>query len=175
MTVQTKVKTKRYMVYALIILLAHFLQNVVPVFPKILSVRPLLLVSVAVCIAMFEGEIVGAVAGFVSGVLWDTVTVTADGYNALFLMLACAVCGVLLRIFMRNNIVTYMIMNSAITFIYLVTYVLFFISARGIDDAWQVFFRCYLPMGIYSLLLTPGWYVFIRSVNRKFSYDYTEY
>ena len=60
MTVQTKVKTKRYLVYALIILLAHFLQNVVPIFPEIASVRPLLLIPVAVCIAMFEGEIVGA-------------------------------------------------------------------------------------------------------------------
>ncbi len=175
MTVQTKIKTKRYIVYALIIFLAHILQNVVPVFPELLSVRPLLLVSVAVCISMFEGEIVGAAAGVIAGVLWDTVTVTADGYNALFLMVACAVCGVLLRIYMRNNIVTYLIMNSAITFVYLITYVLFFISARGIDSVGLIFLTSYLPMGIYSLVLTPMWYIFIRSVNRKFSFDYTEY
>ncbi len=175
MTVQTKIKTKRYIVYALIIFLAHILQNVVPVFPELLSVRPLLLVSVAVCISMFEGEIVGAAAGVIAGVLWDTVTVTADGYNALFLMVACAICGVLLRIYMRNNIVTYLIMNSAITFVYLITYVLFFISARGIDSVGLIFLTSYLPMGIYSLVLTPMWYIFIRSVNRKFSFDYTEY
>ena len=175
MTVQTKVKTKRYLVYALIILLAHVLQNIIPIFPEMFSVRPLLLVSVAVCISMFEGEIIGALAGILSGMLWDTVTVTADGYNALYLMLACAICGVLLRVFMRNNIVTYMIMNSAITLIYLISYVLFFVSARGIDDAGRIFFRYYLIMGIYSVLLTPVWYVFIRSVYRKFSYDYTEY
>lgn len=175
MTVQTKVKTKRYAVYTLIVFFAHILQNVVPVFPEILSVRPLLLVSVAVCISMFEGEIVGAIAGIIAGILWDTVTVTADGYNALFLMVACAICGVLLRIFMRNNIVTYLIMNSAITFVYLITYVLFFVSARGIDGAGAVFFIYYLPMGIYSLILMPMWYIFIRAVYRKFSYDYTAY
>ncbi len=135
MTVQIKVKTKRYLLYALIIFLAHILQNTVPVFPEIASVRPILLIPVAVCIAMFEGEIVGAGAGILAGILWDTVTVTADGYVALYLMLACAVCGVLLRVFMRNNIVTYLIMCSGIIFIYIVTYVLFFISARGIDGA----------------------------------------
>ena len=175
MNVQTKIKTKRYLMYALIIFLAHILQNIVPVFPESVSVRPILLIPVAVCIAMFEGELVGAVAGAFAGVLWDTVTVTADGYNALYLMIACAVCGVLLRIFMRNNIITYFIMNSGIMLIYLVSYVLFFITARGIDGAGQIFFRYYLPMGIYSFILTPLWYYLIRTVYRKFSFDYTEY
>ncbi len=175
MTVQTKVKTKRYLMYALIIFLAHILQNTVPIFPEIASVRPILLIPVAVCIAMFEGEIVGAAAGLLAGMLWDTVTVTADGYVALYLMLACAVCGVLLRVFLRNNIVTYLIMNSGIIFVYIVTYVLFFVSARGIDDAGQVFFRYYIPMGLYSFILTPLWYYLIRTIYRKFSFDYTEY
>ncbi len=175
MNVQTKIKTKRYLMYALIIFLAHILQNIVPIFPESASVRPILLISVAVCIAMFEGELVGAVAGAFAGILWDTVTVTADGYNALYLMIACAVCGVLLRIFMRNNIITYFIMNSSIMFIYLVSYVLFFITARGIDGGGQVFLRYYLPMGIYSFILTPLWYYLIRTVYRKFSFDYTEY
>ncbi len=175
MTVQTKVKTKRYLLYALIIFLAHILQNAVPIFPEIASARPILLIPVAVCIAMFEGEIIGAGAGLLAGVLWDTVTVTADGYVALYLMLACAVCGVLLRVFMRNNIVTYLIMNSGIIFIYIVTYVLFFISARGIDGAGQIFLRYYIPMGLYSFILTPLWYYLIRTIYRKFSFDYTEY
>ena len=175
MTVQTKIKTKRYLTYALIIFLAHIVQNVLCVFPEIASVRPILLISVAVCISMFEGELVGAAAGLLAGALWDTVTVAADGYNAFYLMVACAVCGVMLRIFMRNNIVTYVIMNSGITLIYVITYVLFFISARGIDDAGAIFFRYYIPMGVYSLIFTPLWYILIRSIYRKFSFDYTEY
>lgn len=175
MTVQTKIKTKRYIVYALMIFLAHILQNTVPVFPEIASVRPILLIPVAVCIAMFEGEIVGAGAGLLAGVLWDTVTVTADGYIALYLMVACAVCGVMLRIFLRNNIATYFIMSSGIIFFYLVTYVLFFISARGIDGAGEIFLRYYIPMGLYSFILTPLWYYLTRTVCRKFSVDYTEY
>lgn len=175
MTVQTKIKTKRYFIYALIIFLAHILQNTVPVFPEILSVRPVLLLSVAVCIAMFEGEIVGAAAGLLAGILWDTVTVTADGYMALYLMVACAICGVLLRIFMRNNIATYFIVNSTVLVIYLVTYVLFFIAARGIDGSMTIFFKYYVPMGLYSFILTPLWYLLIRAIYRKFSVDYTEY
>lgn len=175
MNVQTKIKTKRYLMYALILFLAHIFQNIVHVFPESASVKPVLLIPVAVCIAMFEGELVGAVAGVLAGVLWDTVTVTADGYNALYLMIACAVCGVLLRVFMRNNIITYFIMNSTIMFIYFVSYVLFFITARGVDGGGAIFFRYYLPMGVYSFILTPLWYYLIRTIYRKFSFDYTEY
>lgn len=175
MTVQTKVKLKRYAVYGVIILLAHILQNILTIFPEIVSVRPVLLISVAVCISMFEGEVVGTVVGLLSGALWDTLTVTADGYNAVYLMVACAFCGVMLRIFMRNNIITFIMMNTGITMLYFLTYVLFFITARGIDGGAGMLLRYYLPMTIYSLVLTPVVYWLIRTVNRKFAYDYTEY
>ena len=175
MTVQTKIKVKRYAVYGVIILLAHIFQNILTIFPEIVSVRPVLLISVAVCISMFEGEVVGAIVGLASGALWDTVTVAADGYNAFYLMLACAFCGVMLRIFMRNNIVTYIMMNTGITMLYFLTYVLFFITARGIDGGSDMLLRYYLPMVIYSLAFTPLWYALIRAISRKFSYNYTEY
>ncbi len=175
MTVQTKTKLKRYAVYGVVILLAHILQNILTIFPQIASVRPVLLISVVICISMFEGEVVGAVVGLLSGALWDTLTVTADGYNAVYLMIACAVCGVLLRVFMRNNIITYIMMNTGTTMLYFLTYVLFFITARGIDGGAELLLRYYLPMNIYSLALTPAIYWLIRGINRKFSYDYTEY
>lgn len=175
MTAQRKSEIKKYLIYILILLSAHIFQNTLTVFPEIASVRPVLLISAAVCIAMFEGELVGAIAGLLAGSLWDTVTVASDGYNALFLMLMCAVCGTLLRVFLRNNIITYIIMNTGITFLYFLTYVLFFITARGIGGAgWLMLYR-YLPMEIYSLVLTPLWYFLIRAVNRKFTYDYAEY
>lgn len=175
MTVQTKTRVKRYAVYGVMLLLAYILQTSLPIFPEILAVRPVLLISAAVCIAMFEGELVGAVAGLAAGALWDTVTTTADGYNAFYLMIACAVCGVLLRVFMRNNIITYIMMNTGITTLYFLSYVLFFVTARGIDGGAEMLLKFYLPMSVYSLLLTPVWYVIIRAVNRKFSFNYTEY
>ncbi len=175
MRLQTKTKVKRYTAYGIIVLLAHILQNILTIFPEIASVGPVLLISVAVCISMYEGEVVGAIVGLLSGALWDTLTVTADGYNAVFLMVMCAFCGVMLRIFMRNNIITYIMMNTGVTTFYFLTYVLFFITARGIDGGSEMLLRYYLPMGLYSIVLTPFWYVIIRAVNRKFSYSYTEY
>lgn len=175
MTQQTKIKLKRYSIFFLVILCAHLLQNSLMIFPEILGVRPILLISVAVCIAMYEGEVIGAIVGFIAGSLWDTVTVTADGYNALYLAAACAVCGFLLRVFMRNNIITYIMMNGAVTIFYCLTYALFFVAARGIDGASVMFVRYYFPMAIYSVILTIVCYYIIRAISTKFENTYTEY
>lgn len=175
MRLQTKIKVKRYGIFALIILCAHLLQNSLILFLEIAGVRPILLISVAICIAMYEGEVIGAVVGFAAGALWDTVTVTADGYNALYLAVACAICGFLLRVFMRNNIITYIMMNSAVTVFYCLTYALFFIAARGIDGAGELFVRFYFPMAVYSVLLTTPLYFIVRAVSTKFADIYTDY
>ena len=67
MTQQTKIKLKRYGIFTLIILCAHLLQNSLMIFPEIAGIRPILLISVAVCSAMFEGEVIGVVAGLFAG------------------------------------------------------------------------------------------------------------
>ncbi len=170
-----KTNLKKYAVYAVILLLSHLFQNSLRIFPAVLGIRPVLLISAAVCIAMYEGEIVGAAVGLFAGALWDTVTVTADGYNALFLAISCAFCGVILRVFLRNNILTYIWINSIITVIYFATYAIFFVASRGIDGGLTIFLKFYLPMAAYSLILTPFWYLIIRGINRKFPVAYIEY
>lgn len=175
MNTVNKIKLKKYAVYTVLLLAAHLFQNSLQIFPAFFGVRPVLLISAVVCIAMYEGEIVGAAIGLFAGALWDTVTVAADGYNALFLMAACAFCGVFLRIFLRNNILTYLWINSLVTVFYFATYVIFFITSRGIDGGLLIFFKYYVPMAVYSVILTPFWYLIIRGVNRKFPIAYIEY
>lgn len=175
MNTVSKTKFKKYAVYILLLLAAHLLQNSLRVFPSVFGVKPALLISAAVCFAMFEGELMGAVFGLFAGALWDTVTAAADGYNALFLMVACAFCGVVLRVFLRNSILTYLLMNALVTVVYFITYVIFFITSQGIAGGMGLFLRYYLPMAVYSIVLTPFWYLIVRSVNRKFPIAYIEY
>lgn len=175
MTIQNKTKLKRYASYTIILLLAHLFQNSIRIFPEILNVRPILIISLSLCIAMFEGEFIGAIFGLFAGALWDTVTAAADGYNAAFLMVLCAVCGVVLRIFLRNNLVSFAIINSVSTVFYFLTYVLFFYTANGVGGAWTLLIRYYLPMTLYTLMLTPFVYAVIRAVDKKYPQNYMEY
>lgn len=175
MTIQNKTKLKRYTLYVVVLVLAHLFQNSIQIFPEVLGVRPVIIIPLALCIAMYEGEFKGALVGLFAGALWDTVTVTADGYNAAFLMIMCAACGMLLRIFWRNNIITFAIINAATLVLYFFTRVLFFYVAQGVDGAEALIIRCYLPMALYSFLLTPLWFVLVGAINKKYPLNYMEY
>ena len=172
MTIQNKTKLKRYSLYVIVLVLAHLFQNSIQIFPEILNVRPVIIIPLALCIAMHEGEFKGALVGLFAGALWDTVTVAADGYNAAFLMIICAACGVLLRVFWRNNLITFSIINALTLVLYFSTRVLFFYAAQGVDGVGVLLITHYLPMALYSFLLTPLWYGVIGLINKKLPKNY---
>lgn len=167
----TKTLILRRFLFALIILLAHILQNSRGVFPSIFGIHANLLLPLTVCIGMFEREVAGAFLGLFAGVLWDTVSGLGDGYNALFLMLASALCGLLITLVMRNNLMTALLLSAGTCLVYAILYVVFFVLAEGVDSSGYLLLRYYLPNALYSFIFTPIWYLLVRSVMRKTKLD----
>lgn len=163
----TKILIIRRAAFAVIILLAHILQNTNGFFPEIFGARAFLLIPLAVCIGMFEREITGAVFGLFAGALWDSVSGLGDGWNTLFLMLTGALCGLLINVLMRNHLLTALILSAAANVIYVSLYLLFFVIARGLDSAGYLFLTFYLPSAVYSFLFTPIFYITVRAIMKK--------
>ena len=57
-------------IYAVLLLLLYCIQTA-PSLLTIHHVKPVLLIPLAVCIALYEGEVGSAVFGLVTGFLWD--------------------------------------------------------------------------------------------------------
>ena len=83
-------------------------------------------------------------------------------------MIACAVCGVLLRIFMRNNIVTAFILSSVFIPVYIVGYWFFHYIVGGLDMAGFMFLRYYLPSIAYTALFLPVMFIVVRGTEKLF-------
>lgn len=164
---RTKILTVRRAALALIILSVHILQNTNGFFPEIFGARAFLLIPLVVSIGMFEREVAGAVFGLFAGALWDGVSGLGDGYNTLFLMLTGAVCGLLINVLMRNHLLTALILSAAANLIYASFYVLFFVTARGLDSSGYLFLTFYLPSAVYSFLFTPLFYVAVRAIMKR--------
>lgn len=167
----TKLLIIRRFLFVFIILAAHLLQNTRGVFPSIFGVHANLLIPLVVCIGMFEREIWGAVLGLFAGVLWDAVSGLGDGYNALFLMIIGALCGLLINLLMRNNLKTALLLSISACILYSLLYVIFFVLAQGVDSVGYLLLRYYLPNALYSFVFTPIWYLIVRSVMRKTKLD----
>lgn len=99
--------------YGLLILLTILVQATPKLLPAVFGARPLLIVPLVVCIAMFVGPIGGASAGIAGGILWDLYADRLLGFNALLLLFIGCACGLLVRLLMRNNLLTAMLLSAA--------------------------------------------------------------
>lgn len=154
-------------IFALLLLAAHILQNTPGYFPEIFGVRAYFLISLTVCVALFEREVVGALFGLFAGALWDWVSPMGDGFNALFLMLVGAACGILINTLMRNNLLTALLLGGCAHLLYVCLYTVLFVVAEGVGSAGWLFARFYLPAVLYSLVFLPVFYLLVRAVMRR--------
>ncbi len=152
---------------ALILLGLSVLQNTDGFFPQIFGVRALLLIPAVICIAMFERDVAGMFFGLFAGALWD-MHASGASFNALFLLTVGFICGTLINTIMRNNIVTAFLLTVIFVPLYEVGYWFFHYIAGGLDMAWFMLLRYYLPGIAYTVVLLPVMFILVRAVEKIF-------
>ena len=145
----------KWTAYGLLILGAGLLQMAPRVFPAVFGARPLLLIPIVVSIAMFEGPVGGAAAGIAGGLLWDLYADRLFGFSALFLMAICCACGLLVRLLIRNNLLSAMLLFSGALLTqglmdWFFNYVLWMK-----EDPLYMLGRMLLPDMAYTLVVSP--------------------
>lgn len=145
----------KWTAYGLLLLGAALLQMAPRAFPEIYGARPLLLLPVAVSIAMFEGPVGGAAAGIAAGLLWDLYAGRLFGFNALILLAICCAAGLLVRLLIRNNLLSALLLFTGALLIqglldWFFTYVLWME-----EDPLYVLTRLMLPDMAYTLVVSP--------------------
>lgn len=86
--------------------------------PIIRGYCPLLLIPLATSVAMHEGDLAAGVFGALCGLMLDMANgVTVLGFSALWLLAACPFISLLSRFFIKSNLLSHFIMNSAVVVI----------------------------------------------------------
>lgn len=162
-----KPKIIRRVMFALIIIITVLLQN--NAFKILLSfkVSALPVLPLVICISMFERETVASLFGVLAGVIAD-ISSGVDGFNAFVLVVICACASLLISHFMRNNIVTAIVLSAAGTFIYQLIYIIVFIFAAGGGVSINAFVFYYLPSYAVTLLFIPVFYFLIKTIFEHF-------
>lgn len=163
---QKLLRTKRYAVLGIVLLVLSVLQNTPHCFPTVFGCRALLLVPAVVAIAMYERDVAGIFFGLFAGALWDISSTGTDHYAA-FLVVVGFVCGSLVNNTLRINVVTAFLMSV----IWLAVATFGFWAIRyligGLDSAVAVLLRNYLPSFVYSLIFAPILFLAIRGIENK--------
>lgn len=159
-----KPKYIRRAIYALLIGGAVLLQNSCGGLLEIFGARVLLVLPLCVSVAMFEREVTAALFGALAGVLWD-ISSSADGFNAIVIMIICAICSLLISHLMRNNVLTALVLSSGGVAAYELVYIIARIAPVG-NPLRQVF-TFYLPSLFLTVLVTPVCYVIIKEIHSR--------
>ncbi|MEG1874681.1 MAG: rod shape-determining protein MreD [Angelakisella sp.] len=145
----TKYKILKYATYALVAIFLCVLQNTPGLF-AISGVKPMLVMSFAVCVTLFEKETAGGLFGAFAGMLCDLFGSYTFGFYTLLLFVGCVLVGLLTQSFMRPVLFNAVLFTLALgCFIQLVGFA-FTMLLRSVPDAWQYYGRCLLPMCAYT-------------------------
>lgn len=158
-----KYKIIRCVAYTLEILVLFVVQQTPNLMPALLGVRPLLLISAAMTVAILENEKIGFGFGVFAGLLLDMGFGRVIGFYAILLGLLGFLIGILAVNLVKTNVLTALLCTAVAVFVVLSLQFVFFYLLQGYDMAAHVYQNYYLPMMLYSFLPTPILYYFNKA------------
>lgn len=155
----------RWAIFCAILTVSVLLQNSVGGLLELFGARVFISIPLCVTVAMFEREVPAAIFGAVTGALWD-VSSGVDGFNTLVLMVICAVCSLLISHFMRNNIVTSLVLCAGS----IAAYELIYIVTRfwGAGSPLRFIFTFYLPSLLVTVIFIPVCYGLVKFIYNSY-------
>lgn len=162
MELTKKERTTKYCLYAVFILAAALLQNVL--FPRVAigEARCFILLPVGVMLGLNEDEKAAALYGLLGGAVLDMTSAQTRCFHAVFLMLACYGTSVLVTFIFRSTF-HYQMAAAGVTIIaYCLLYWLFFVLVKSPAGAGYALVRFYLPSMLYTAAVTPLVYLLLR-------------
>lgn len=167
-------RLQRRLCYAALLVLLHLLQNTPGLIPAPFGVHAVILIPAVIAIGMFEREMSGMLFGLLAGLLWDAMDLSTN-YHAIYLTLIGCFSGGLARHLMRNNIMTATLLNGLALGLYsLISWGVFVDFSSLWAGGFLPLLRYYLPMFLYSLVLSPLVYYLVRAISRRFPDPITE-
>ena len=162
-------RAAKYGVYALLLLLLHFLQEA-PAF-SFFGVRALPVIGLFIPIAMLEDEFCGGLYGLLAGILCDTASMAIFGVaSMLFLIMGCA-AGLLTIYLVNARARSAVLFTAAAAGVYglICHYMLY--GVWGYEGAGRLLLTQTLP----SVLLTALWslplFFAVRAIRDAFGAD----
>ena len=97
----------------------------------------------------------------------DMVSPSMVGYHALIFMLLCAFIGHLSTAYLRNTLLTNLLMGSFLIFLTESLYWLFFIEFKQVAGASIVYLTDFLPTILLNILLIIPAFFLILAIHKK--------
>ncbi|WP_085831850.1 rod shape-determining protein MreD [Clostridium merdae] len=167
-----KRKLLRYFAYTIEIVVIYLINQTPGLIPPVFGARPVLLLPVAICIALFESETAAMGFGLMCGALLDFGMSGGSslGFHTLLLSVFCYCAGLMAVHLLRANLLTAFLLSTAVVaFIFTLQWLFYYVFV-GYQYPGVALVSHYLPRFVYTLLPVPLIYAF----NRAFALNIRE-
>ena len=148
----------RRALFLLLVGLTAIFQHTSGALPTLFGAKAMVLIPLTVCIGMYERSISGLTFGVIAGALWDFATVRGDGFFSVALATVGFFSGFAVTWFIRNNIISALILSAVSVTAVNTAYWFVFIFTRGYEGAAELLTGFYLPSALYTVAFTFLYY-----------------
>ena len=159
---------KKHVIWVLLLCATFLLQTTYGFMPHIGQVKILPMLPLLSCICMFEKEKFACWYGLFTGLLMDIVSASMVGYHALIMMLLCTFIGWISTNYLRNTLLTNLVMGGTLVFFSQSLYWLFFVEFKQTAGASGIYFSSYLPTILLNTLLVIPFFFLVLAIHKKF-------
>lgn len=155
---KTRFVVLKFLLYAAVAVLLAVIQNT----PGLLMAgrtKPMLVAAYVIALAMFEGEVGGALMGAFGGMLCDILSYYRSGYYALIFFLCCLAVGLLVQGYLRPVVLNCCLFTLAAMLLSQGIAFFFLFMIRGYEGSELLFTLRILPLCIYTAVMgIPAFY-----------------
>lgn len=132
------------------------------------GIKGVLVLSMAIVVAVFEGPFGGGIYGACAGVLWDCASDSFFGYYAILLMTLGVAAGLIASHRLKPGLITSVSLSAAGAFIIGFLDFFFYYAIWSYSGLWGFFATKILPAVFLTAVYSVGYFYLVRFVHRKF-------
>ncbi len=129
------------------------------------SLKPILLVPAALCIAMKNGQTGAALTGAACGFLIDISCGRLFGYNAVILTIFSVLVSLLFNLYFREKFISILMITAAASFIQGWLDYKFYYEIWNYENVDRIFSSVTIPVWGYTVASTAVVYIVIKLIN----------
>lgn len=156
----------KWLIFALLLLVCYILQTTPGLF-EVFHTKPVLIVSLAVCVSMYEGVMSSAFFCMTAGLLWDISSDKLFGFNGVILLFYGLIVALLCIYYLHTKVLNALVFCVGLLLIQGVLDYGFYYAIWNLDSSWIIWVQHILPTAAYTVLVTPLLFYLVRFVERK--------
>lgn len=159
----------RRLLFAFLIVVTASFQSTRGFVPQISNVSAFVLIPLVVSIASFEKSVPSLAFGAFAGIMWDMYSITAEGFFTVVLTAAGFLTSMVILFYMRNNIMSVLLLSFTAALFCNTLYWLNFILMAHNVSSFYIYLRYYLPSSVYTAVYAFIFYFIVKFIYEKTS------